>query len=343
MINISTAALLLSLIPAPVPVNIEPIRHTLAPPPMGMVGVKEINLDGEKFFYVFDGVNAEIVKGDKEISYPIVIKPEHGDYWIKLTKGGPWISLKTLEDHLAFMKSVVAKFTGGSDPPDKGGNGNGNGDEDDEGDGPLPMLLVNDLVECITNPEWGVGIVREMRLFEEFAGMKAFWAARVEFVNGGDKAFEHFSKASNFKKVFPKQVAIFEAEPKYPFIIGPKPGKLYIKTMKGGRWFTVNLAGRNDELWYKNFPNYMSTDPPEGGNGNGGEPDYGMDPPFKVGDKVTHTIYAHYGVGVVTDVEQVKQTHGIPFWRVTAKFTPPGQMVIFTANASRFIKHEGPT
>ena len=175
--------------------------NTLAPPPINFI--REIVwAEGKRFEVTFDGQTPRIREmGDKEPSYPFIIKAPNKAYWFKINKGHPWLAFHMIEGDVNFLASVINKAMGGgppSEPPNKGGNGNGDRGGNDED--PIPPFKVNDLVTIKDRPDLGIGQVREIIFVKKFHTHGFYWAVTAIF-NTQEGLITYAAKASRFRLV----------------------------------------------------------------------------------------------------------------------------------------------
>ena len=189
--------------------NLKPQEHklTLAPPPIRLntkfpipnrtkEEVIDVPIQGRKIRISYNPRRRTLRLG-KEPDYPYIIRGPNENYWIKVHKGGSWVSLKAIEDHLNFLRSFVNQAMYGGKPPpppSKGGNGNGGGNDEFH-----PPFKVGDNVKAREKPELGIGKVLKVEYLKP-AGGRPFWGITAQFhYDGSFTTYSH--EASHFEKV----------------------------------------------------------------------------------------------------------------------------------------------
>ena len=90
-------------------------RSSLAPHPVNFH--REVYSSGYDRYAIAYENNQVLIRADTAPEFPFIIKgPGESGYWVQISKGQPWISLKAAEDKIKAFKSF---FGGGVEGPPK--------------------------------------------------------------------------------------------------------------------------------------------------------------------------------------------------------------------------------
>jgi hypothetical protein len=120
--------------------------------------------------------------------------------------------------------------------------------------------------------------------------------------------------------------ATLEGEPDHPFILEPRPGKIFFQRFKHSTWAIINI------IKHDGGGGWLPPGTPHGSNGDGNGEDK---PPFKIGDLVRSRTHPNYGVGHVIKVKKFNNS-----WQVVALFYLDNETFHFSSTAEYFEKVE---